>query len=139
MPVGDQHHRTIALAPAVALGGGYQAVKHLLATAQVADEFARPVVHAAAAQIGQDDVYSRARASHAKLAALSAATHAAETAIQVHGAMGYSWEVDVHFYLKRALALTGSYGDEAFHRARAMARLTHLPLGPDTSFAREAA
>ena len=119
--------------------GGYQAVKHLLATAQVAVEFARPVVQAAAAQIGQDDVYARARVSHAKLAALSAATHAAETSIQVHGAMGYSWEVDVHFYLKRALALTGSYGDAAWHRARVMARLTDLPLGPDTTFAREAA
>ena len=119
--------------------GGYQAVKHLLATAQVAVEFARPVVHAAAAQMPQDDVHARARVSHAKLAALDAATHAAETAIQVHGAMGYSWEVDVHFYLKRALALAGAWGDAAWHRARVMARLTHLPLGPDTTFAHEAA
>ncbi|MEG1452915.1 acyl-CoA dehydrogenase family protein [Brevundimonas sp.] len=99
----------------------YQAVKHLLATAQVKIEFARPVVYAAAAEIKAGNALSRARASHAKLAAVEAASLAARTAIQVHGAMGYSWEVDVHFLLKRGLALSGSWGDETFHRARVLA------------------
>lgn len=99
----------------------YQAVKHLLASAQVKIEFARPVVYAAAAEIKADNALSRARASHAKLAAVEAASLAARTAIQVHGAMGYSWEVDVHFLLKRGLALGGSWGDESFHRERVLA------------------
>jgi alkylation response protein AidB-like acyl-CoA dehydrogenase len=116
--------------------GANQAIKHLLANCQTAIVFARPVVHAAAAQIGQQDLFSRARVSHAKLAALSAASLAARTAIQVHGAMGYSWEVDVHFYLKRALALTGAWGDEAFHRARVAERAHGAPLGPRHTFAR---
>jgi alkylation response protein AidB-like acyl-CoA dehydrogenase len=117
--------------------GSYQAVKHLLATAQVKIEFARPVVQAAAAEIGHHDAQSRARVSHAKIAALDAADLAARTAIQVHGAMGYSWEVDVHFFLKRALALTAAWGTPTFHRERVMRRMLTQPTGPDQTFARE--
>ena len=117
--------------------GSYQAVKHHLASAQVAVEFARPVVQAAAAGIAAQDAHSRARVSHAKLVALEAADQAARTAIQVHGAMGYSWEVDVHFFLKRALGLTFAWGDPAFHRARVAERLFGFPAGPDTLFARD--
>ncbi|MFC3712563.1 acyl-CoA dehydrogenase family protein [Sphingoaurantiacus capsulatus] len=115
--------------------GSYQAVKHLLATVQVAIEFAKPVVYAAAAQIAAGGLHARARVSHAKLAALGAAEQAARTGIQVHGAMGYSWEVDVHFFLKRSLALAGAWGDEAFHRKRVADRIFGAPLGPDQTFA----
>lgn len=117
--------------------GSYQAVKHHLASAQVAIEFARPVVTAAAAEIGARDIHARARVSHAKLVALEAADQAARASIQVHGAMGYSWEVDVHLFLKRALALTQSWGTPAFHRARIAQRLFTQPNGPDQTFARE--
>lgn len=117
--------------------GSYQAVKHHLASAQTAIEFARPVVMAAAATVSRGDIYSRARASHAKIIALEAADQAARTAIQVHGAMGYSWEVDVHLFLKRGLALTGSWGTPAFHRARIATRLFTRPAGPDQTFAKE--
>ncbi len=119
--------------------GANQAVKHHLASCQVKIEFARPVVLAAAAQIGQQDIYSRARVSHAKLAALAAADLAGRTAIQVHGAMGYSWATDVHVYLKRVLALTGAWGDEAFHRRRVSARIKGRALDPGQVFAVETA
>jgi len=119
--------------------GAYQAVKHHLASAQVRIEFARPVLHAAAAQLADRDAYSRARVSHAKLAALEAADVACRTAVQVHGAMGYSWEVDVHYFLKRALALTFAWGEPAFHRRRVGARVFGRPAGPDQTFARECA
>ncbi len=117
--------------------GSYQAVKHHLASAQVAIEFARPVVMAAAAEIGHRDAQARARVSHAKIVALEAADQAARASIQVHGAMGYSWEVDVHLFLKRALALSQSWGTPAFHRARIAERLFTQPSGPDQTFARE--
>jgi alkylation response protein AidB-like acyl-CoA dehydrogenase len=117
--------------------GSYQAVKHHLASAQVAIEFARPVVIAATAEIGHHDVQARARVSHAKIVALEAADKAARASIQVHGAMGYSWEVDVHLLLKRALALGQSWGTPAFHRARIAQRLFTQPTGPDQTFARE--
>jgi alkylation response protein AidB-like acyl-CoA dehydrogenase len=119
--------------------GSYQAVKHHLASAQVAVEFARPVVQAAAAGIASQDVHARARISHAKLVALEAADIAGRSSIQVHGAMGYSWEVDVHLFLKRALALTYAWGDPAFHRARVAERLFGFDAGPDQLFAHEAA
>jgi len=117
--------------------GSYQAVKHLLATAQVKVEFARPVIYAAAAVLPQRDAFSRARISHAKIVAAEAADLAARTSLQVHGAMGYSWEVDVHFLLKRALALGAAWGEPAFHRNRVMARIMDAPLGPEHTFTRE--
>lgn len=115
--------------------GSYQAVKHLLATAQVKIEFAKPVIYAAAAQLPQADLFSRARISHAKLAAADAADLACRSAIQAHGAMGYSWEVDVHFFLKRALALSTWWGDARFHRGRVAARVFNQPLGAEYTFA----
>ena len=112
-------------------------MKHHLASAQVANEFARPVVMAAAADIARQDIQARARVSHAKLVALEAAEKAARAAIQVHGAMGYSWEVDVHLFLKRALALKQYWGTPEFHRGRIATRMFTQPIGPDQTFARE--
>ncbi len=115
--------------------GSYQAVKHLLANAQVKVEFARPVVHAAAAELPLGTPAARARAAHAKIAAGAAADLAARTAVQVHGAMGMTWEVDVHFFLKRITALRNAWGNEAAHTATVIERITSLPTGPDTTFA----
>ena len=112
--------------------GAFQAVKHHLANAQVKIEFARPVVLAAAAM--PPSPLARARVSHAKLAAAAAAEVATHAAVQVHGAMGYSWEVDVHFLLKRSLALGQSWGTPAFHRARITEHVLATPLGADRTF-----
>lgn len=117
--------------------GSYQAVKHLLANVQVKIEFARPVVYAAAAEVPERDAMSRGRISHAKLVAAEAADLGVRTALQVHGAMGYSWEVDVHFFLKRALALTYAWGGPSFHRARVAKRIFQHPIGPENTFSRE--
>ncbi len=117
--------------------GGYQAVKHLLATAQVKIEFARPVVHAAAVELPLGTLAARARVSHAKIAAGEAADLATRTAVQVFGAMGMTWEVDLHFFLKRALALKHAWGTASVHRAVVAARLASLPAGPDATFAAE--
>jgi alkylation response protein AidB-like acyl-CoA dehydrogenase len=115
--------------------GTYQAVKHLLASAQVHIEFARPVFHAAAAELGTPG--GQARVSHARLASAKAAEIAMRASLQVHGAMGYTWECELHFYLKRALALGYSWGDGAFHQARIGSRLKALPAGPEFTFASE--
>ena len=119
--------------------GSYQAVKHLIANAQVAVEFVRPVIHAAAASFAQRDLFSRARISHAKIMAAEAADLATRASLQVHGAMGYSWEVDVHFLLKRALALGAAWGGPGFHRNRVLMRLREAPAGPEYGFARAGA
>ncbi len=51
--------------------------------------------------------------------------------------MGYTWECDLHFYLKRALALVRNWGDAAFHRARVIDRMRTLPVGPEFTFVSE--
>lgn len=116
--------------------GACQAIKHQLATAQVKLEFARPVLYAASARAGSLDDRSLTVISHAKVAATDAADFAARTALQVHGAMGYSWEVDLHFYMKRAWALAGAWGARGFHLRRLSERLLEggLPLGPGHTF-----
>jgi alkylation response protein AidB-like acyl-CoA dehydrogenase len=103
--------------------GGFQAVKHLLAGAQVKLEFARPVVYGAAWAIDTGDPTATRAASTAKAGASDAATEAARVALQVHGAIGYTWECDLHLFLKRAWALSEAWGSAADHRASVLASL----------------
>ncbi|MHB1518357.1 MAG: acyl-CoA dehydrogenase family protein [Acidimicrobiales bacterium] len=97
--------------------GSFQAVKHLLAGAQVALEIARPVVYAAAWDLDEGLPTARRSASMAKAMASEAAGEAARVALQVHGAIGYTWECDLHFFLKRTWALAEAWGSAAQHRA----------------------
>jgi alkylation response protein AidB-like acyl-CoA dehydrogenase len=101
-------------------------------------EFARPVVYAATYRAGDLDDRATAAISHAKLAATAAADACARIAMQAHGAMGYSWEVDLHFYMKHAWALAGTWGDRSFHARRVQQLLGsgRLPIGPDQTFRR---
>jgi alkylation response protein AidB-like acyl-CoA dehydrogenase len=117
--------------------GAFQAVKHSLATCAVAIEFARPVVWRAAAAMRDALASASLHVSHAKISATDAAMLAAETAIQTHGAMGYTYEVDLHFWMKRTWALGGAWGDRSFHVNRvgqAVLDGDH-PIGPDATFA----
>jgi len=109
--------------------GSFQAIKHHLANVYTQIEFTRPMIHLAAMQGGQ--------AVHtAKIAAIDTAMLAAETAIQVHGGMGYTYEVDLHLFMKRAWALCGEWGDRNYH----MKKLENLildrdaELGPGSTF-----
>lgn len=119
--------------------GTYQAVKHMLAQPQVKIEFARPVVHAAAAELTQGTLAARARAAHAKIAAGAAADLAARNAVQAHGAMGITWEIDLHFMFKRVMALNYSWGASGAHLSTVIERISSLQTGPDTTFASELA
>ena len=117
--------------------GAFQAIKHQLATCAVAIEFAKPVLWRAAQALGDELESVSVHVSHAKVAASDAAILTAETAIQVHGAMGYTYEVDLHFWMKRAWALAGAWGDRAFHLRRIDAAVLNgaLPIGPEHTFA----
>ena len=108
--------------------GSFQAVKHQLADAHVDVVFALPVVHRAAWSVAHN-LPSQARdASHAKLAGTRASLRAARTALQVHAGIGYTYEHDLHIWMKRAWTLASLWGDEPFHRARVAADL--LADGP---------
>jgi alkylation response protein AidB-like acyl-CoA dehydrogenase len=119
--------------------GAYQAVKHLLADVAIRYEFARPVVYRAACALAAKDPQSALYVSHAKLAALSAAQLAARHAIQVHGAMGYTWELDLQIFVKRIWALAGHWGDATFHRERVARTVidARASIGPASTFEQE--
>jgi len=102
--------------------GSFQAVKHLLADARVALEFARPATYRAAWSLATAQPTLSHDASMAKAMASDAADLAARTALQVHGAIGYTWECDLHFFLKQAWALSRSWGDAATHRRLVLAQ-----------------
>ena len=101
--------------------GSFQAVKHLLADARVALEFARPVTYRAAWSLATAQPTLSHDASMAKAMASDAADLAARVALQVHGAIGYTWECDLHFYLKWTWALSRAWGDAATHRRLVLA------------------
>jgi alkylation response protein AidB-like acyl-CoA dehydrogenase len=99
--------------------GGFQAIKHHLTNVLLKLEFARPVVYRAAWTVARGPAADRpVHVSMAKAYAADAAELAAKTAIQVHGAIGYTFEFDLHLWMKRAWALSGQWGDPAWHRRR---------------------
>lgn len=112
--------------------GAFQAVKHHLADVVTKIEFARPVLYRAALALQRGEHHRAALVSHAKLACGDAAWTAARKGIQVHGASGYTWEVDLQMFMKRAWVLDAAWGDRAFHKARLAEALLRddAPLGP---------
>jgi alkylation response protein AidB-like acyl-CoA dehydrogenase len=104
--------------------GSFQAVKHLLAEMLVKAEVARAAVYAAACAFddASDDDPDRA-ASAAKVMAGEAALFNGKTGIQVHGGMGFTWEVDAQRYWKRAVVLDATFGQSDHHAALVAATL----------------
>lgn len=96
--------------------GSFQAIKHLLADAYVRTSLARSATYAAAAMVDDPGVGDAARAaSAAKLLAADAAVRNARTCIQVHGGMGFTWEMIPHYLLKRAWVLEHTFGTRRQH------------------------
>jgi len=103
--------------------GSFQAVKHHLADAALALEFARPAVWRAAWSVAHHEPTCARDASMAKAMASDAAQLVGRKALQCHGAIGYTVEADLHLYLKRTWALARSWGDSAHHTDRVAAAL----------------
>ena len=97
--------------------GRFQAVKHHLATVLVGLEMARPLVFGAAVTMTSRDV------SAAKVATSDAAWRAARTALQVHGAIGYTAEHELGRFLLQTRALRTAWGSPSTHRARVLEAL----------------
>ena len=98
--------------------GSFQAVKHHLADVALALEFSRPLVYRAAWSIAHGVNGESVHVAMAKARASEAALRAGRVALQVHGAIGYTTEYDLHLWMKRAWALAASWGDAAWHDAR---------------------
>ncbi|WP_110970569.1 acyl-CoA dehydrogenase family protein [Pseudomonas huaxiensis] len=116
--------------------GSFQAVKHHLADVARQIEQAKPVLYRAAHGLARGDVSASLWVSQARLACCEASWVAARKGIQVHGAMGYTWEVDLQMFMKRAWALDASWGDRGFHKSRVGAYLfaDAARLGPGHTF-----
>ncbi len=97
--------------------GSFQALKHQLADLMLAVDFARPLVYRAAYSLAEGKATAPRDVSAAKVNAAQAGEHAARTAIQVHGAIGYTDELDLQYWLKRVWWLVPSWGDAYHHRA----------------------
>jgi alkylation response protein AidB-like acyl-CoA dehydrogenase len=104
--------------------GSFQAVKHLCADMVVRAEVARSAVYAAACVMDDPATGALDRVlSGAKLLAGEAAITNGRSATQVFGGMGFTWEVDVHLYLKRAWVLDTHFGSTDHHADRVAATL----------------
>ena len=98
--------------------GSFQAIQHKLAEASLAVERAESAVQYAAMTVDATDP-SRHRAAHvAKAAAGTAATRAAKDSIQVHGGIGYTWEHDLHLFIRRAYGSEHWLGTSDWHHDR---------------------
>ncbi len=98
--------------------GAQQAIKHRLANALIEQEFARPTVYRAGWSMATSARDAYIDVSLAKIYAGQAARFVAKEALQVHGAIGYTIECDLHMWMKRAWALSAVHGDAAYHRER---------------------
>ena len=98
--------------------GAFQAVKHLMANALLQVEFARPAVYRAAWSWANNSPDRARDVSMAKALMSDAAQKAARSALQVHGAIGYTWECDLQLFMKKAWALSPAWGSATFHRRR---------------------
>ena len=96
--------------------GSYQAMKHRCADLLIDLEASRGSVYYAAyaLETGSGDV--GLAVSSAKAFASDASVRGCEKALQSFGAIGFTWEHDIHFYLKRAKRLELTLGDATFHR-----------------------
>jgi alkylation response protein AidB-like acyl-CoA dehydrogenase len=98
--------------------GALQAVQHRLADVAVGIEFADPVIARAACSLAAGAPSAGRDVAMAKVFASEAAERAAYTGLQVHGAIGYTQEHDLHLYALRAWALALARGDARRHRQR---------------------
>lgn len=105
--------------------GEYQALKHALADVRVALDFARPLLLGAAVSVRDGSPDAARDVAAAKVACSVAADRAARTALQVHGAIGYTAEYDLGLWLTKVRALVGAWGDPSLQRGRVLAALVN--------------
>ncbi|WP_370333955.1 acyl-CoA dehydrogenase family protein [Mycolicibacterium hippocampi] len=104
--------------------GTYQAIKHKLADVLIAVEMARPLVYGAAIALAEGSADTARDVSSAKAASADEALLAARSALQTHGAIGFTQEHDLSLLLVRVQALRPAWGDPTWHRRRVLEALT---------------
>ncbi len=98
--------------------GAYQAVSHRCAQMLLETENARSAVYGAAWAADAEPESLHLAASMAKAYAGDAGWRVPDASIQVHGGIGFTWEHDLHFFLKRGRSNAAIFGDSKWHRER---------------------
>lgn len=124
--VGKRHQFGVAI-------GSFQAVKHAAAEMLVKVESARSIVYLAAASVQAGHADAPLHAAAAKAQVCAAASAAADSALTLHGAIGYTWEHDLQIFYKRAKLNAQLFGSPAAWNERLADRLDLLPGGDAAS------
>ena len=103
--------------------GTYQAVSHACAQMLLEVEGARSAVLWAAWALDHEPETAAVATNVAKAYASDCGARVTASALQVHGGIGFTWEHDLHFFLKRAQANAHAYGDARWHRDELAAAL----------------
>ncbi|MBM3660794.1 MAG: acyl-CoA dehydrogenase [Actinobacteria bacterium] len=103
--------------------GSFQAIKHKCADMLVDVEGMRSTVYWAAWCIGAGDPEASVAASTAKVWTADASKRVMADGLQIHGGIGFTWEHDLHLFLKRSQLDQLTFGDAAYHRTRLAALL----------------
>lgn len=118
--------------------GQFQAIKHKCAHMGIALEQSRAVLWDAASALDKGDETADFAADMAAVIVPDAAVQCAQDCIQVHGAIGFTWEHDAHLYYRRALAIRGLFGTRddranrvADHALAGVTRSLELELPPE--------
>src|SRR5215213_4582571 len=98
--------------------GAYQAVSHRCAQMLLETENSRSAVYGAAWAADAEPESLPLAASMAKAYASDAGWRVPDAAVQVHGGIGFTWEHDLHFFLKRGKQNAAMFGDARWHRER---------------------
>jgi alkylation response protein AidB-like acyl-CoA dehydrogenase len=101
--------------------GSFQAIKHRCADMAVAVDTSRSAAYYASWAMAEDSDDRAKAVSMAKSFCGDASRFVCNEGIQIHGGIGFTWELGLHFYLRRAKVLEYSYGDAAYHRERVLA------------------
>jgi alkylation response protein AidB-like acyl-CoA dehydrogenase len=96
--------------------GSFQAIRHKCAEMLLEVENSHAATYYAAWALDADADDGPLAASIAKAYVAEGARRVCGDAIQVHGGIGFTWEYDLHLYMKRAKALEVMYGDTDYHR-----------------------
>jgi alkylation response protein AidB-like acyl-CoA dehydrogenase len=101
--------------------GSFQGIKHKCADMTTAVEAAKSVAYYAFWAIAEEAPDRALTVSMAKAWCGDTATKCGHDTVQVHGGMGFTWELGLHHYLRRTAVLASSYGDATWHRERVLA------------------
>ena len=111
--------------------GSFQAIKHRLADLLLDLEGMRAAAHYAALALGDDLPDAADAVATAGAYVDDTCAHLCGEALQLHGGIGFTWEHDIHLFVRRAKVNQVLYGDGAWHRER-LVRLIEAGLAPDS-------